>query len=146
MTPDFITQHREWVERSERLYEHFRVRIKGTDAAGKKFKMTTVLENISEGGLYVLLDRKVEGGAPLSFSISFSTLPPGEAVNALRLCARGRVLRAEARPYGLCGVAVSFTRHRFVQGHHVSAAASEAPPPTKTPAQAENPDYEATSI
>src|ERR1041384_4325695 len=114
MTPECITEHREWVQRPDRLYARLRVRVKGRDAAGDRFKLTTVLENICEGGLYVLLDRKVEGGAPLSFFVSFSTLPAGESVSAPRLCARGRVLRAEAQPDGLCGVAVSFTRHRFV--------------------------------
>ncbi|HEX7175530.1 MAG TPA: PilZ domain-containing protein [Pyrinomonadaceae bacterium] len=126
LTPRFRAQPREWVERPDRLYERFHVRVRGTDAAGKKFKVTTVLENISEGGLYVLLDRRVEGGAPLSFFVSFSTLPQGEAKNAPRLCARGHVLRAEAQPDGLCGVAVSFTRHRFVQGHNVNGGAWRA--------------------
>ena len=114
MTPESISQHREWVERPERLYEKFSVRVKGRDAAGNRFKMVTLLENIGGGGLYVLLDRRVEGGAPLSFFVSFSTLPLGESMSAPRLCARGRVLRAEAQPDGLFGVAVSFTRHRFV--------------------------------
>ena len=114
MVPEYITEHREWVERSRRLHERFRVRVKGRDASGNKFKVTTFLENICEGGLYVLLDREVGGGAPLSFFVSFSTLPVAEPVNAPRLCARGRVVRAEAQPGGLCGVAVSFTRHRFV--------------------------------
>jgi len=114
MTPDCIAEYREWVERSERLYGRFRVRVRGRDAAGNRFKVTTVLENIGGGGLYVLLDREVEGGAPLSVFVSFSTLPPEEFVSAPRLCALGRVVRAEAQPGGLCGVAVSFTRHRFV--------------------------------
>jgi len=95
------------------VYEQFRLRVKGRDAAGNKFNVTTILENIGGGGLYVLLDRRVELGVPLSLFVSFSTLPPGGDVHAPRLCARGRVVRAEARPGGLCGVAVSFTRHRF---------------------------------
>jgi hypothetical protein len=114
MTPDNTRQHSEWRERPERSYDHFRVRVRGRDAAGKIFKVMTFLDNICEGGLYVRLDRAVAGGAPLSLFVSFSTLPHGEAASAPRLCARGRVLRAEARPDGLCGVAVSFTRHRFV--------------------------------
>lgn len=114
MTPVCIAEQQEWVKRPQRLYERLRVTVKGRDAAGDRFRVTTFLENICEGGLYVLLDRKVEGGAPLSFFVSFTTLPAGESVNAPRLCARGRVVRAEAQPGGLCGVAVSFTRHRFV--------------------------------
>jgi hypothetical protein len=113
MTPSNTSQHRVWRALPERIHERFFVRVKGRDAAGEKFKVTTILENISGGGLYVLLDREVEGGAPLSFFVNFSTLPPVEAANAPRLCARGRVLRAEAQPGGLCGVAVLFTRHRF---------------------------------
>ena len=114
MTPVCIAEHKEWVERPERLHEPFRVRVKGRDASGDRFKLKTILENICEGGLYVLLDREVEAGAPLSLFVSFSTPMEGEPVNAPRLCARGRVVRAETRPGGLCGVAVSFTRHRFV--------------------------------
>lgn len=114
MTPECITEHREWLERSERIYDRFPIRVKGRDAEGKPFKVTTVLENIGGSGLYVLLDRKVEGGASLSVFVSFSKLPRGESGSAPRLCARVRVVRAEALPGGPCGVAVTFTRYRFV--------------------------------
>ena len=120
MRLDRIAQHREWRERPERVNRHFHVRVKGRDAAGNRFKVTTVLENIGEGGLYVLLDREVEGGAPLSLFVNFSTPPHASAAAAPGLCARGLVLRAEARPDGRCGVAVSFTRHRFVNGRNAN--------------------------
>ena len=110
MPPDDTRQHSEWRERPERSYDPFRVRVRGRDAAGKMFKVTTFLDNIGEGGLYVRLDRKVAGGAPLSLFVGFS---PSRGP---RLCARGVVLRSEPLPGGLCGVAVLFTRHRFLKG------------------------------
>ena len=123
MTPESVAEHREWRKRPERLYDPFRIRVKGRDAAGFRFKLTTVLENIGEGGLYVLLDHEVAGGALLSCFVSFSTSPQGEIAEAPRLCARGRVLRAEPQPDGRCGAAVSFTRHRFVHRANPSRGA-----------------------
>ena len=127
MTPDNTRQHSEWRERPERSYDPFRVRVRGRDAAGKIFKVMTFLDNICEGGLYVSLDRRVAGGAPLSLFVSFSTARPDDTARAPRLCARGVVLRSEPLPGGLCGVAVVFTRHRFLKGLARDGAA-EAPP------------------
>jgi hypothetical protein len=127
MTPDDTRQHSEWRERPERSYDRFRVRIRGRDAAGKIFKVTTFLDNIGEGGLYVRLDQRVAGGAPLSLFVSFSTARPGAPPRAPRLSARGVVLRSEPLPEGLCGVAVLFTRHRFLKGLAHDGAAEALP-------------------
>lgn len=125
MTPDKTSHPRERKERPERVSEPFHVRVKGRDAAGEVFKVMATLENIGEGGLYVLLDRKVVRGAPLSFFVSFSTPLPEAAANAPRLFARGVVVRAETRDSGSCGVAVAFTRHRFLRAVFTNKKAKE---------------------
>jgi PilZ domain len=98
--------------RHERIYEPFPVMICGRDASGEAFEIYTVLDNFSAGGFYVRLERRIEPGTRLFAIVRLSTFPP--EVPAPRVAVRGVVLRVEPQPDGTCGVAVRFTRHRFL--------------------------------
>ena len=56
-----------------RIYEPFRVKVSGTDAAGQKFQTETALDNLSAGGLYVRLPWNVQQGSKLFIVVQMST-------------------------------------------------------------------------
>ena len=96
-----------------RLYQHFPVTVAGVDVSGKRFKLDTVLDNISSGGLYLYMHSRLPPaqGTKLFFVVRFS-LDPNDVMPALRVAMRGVVRRVELKPSGACGVAVAFTRQR----------------------------------
>ena len=96
-----------------RIYEPFTVRVRGRDEIGEKYEMDTVLDNLGPGGLYLRLARNVEEGAKLFFLVRLSP-SQDRAVFAPLVAIHGEVLRAEPQTDGRCGVAVRFSRRRFV--------------------------------
>jgi hypothetical protein len=98
--------------RHERIYEPFPVTIRSVDASGEAFESHTVLDNFSASGFYVRLKRRVRSGAKL-FAIVHVPMSPPE-MPATRVAVRGEVLRVEPQPGGTWGVAVRFTRYRFL--------------------------------
>jgi hypothetical protein len=93
-----------------RLYGPFPAKVRGVDVNGKIFKVETVLDNISAGGLYLRLRQRLEPDAILFVVTRLSA----SEVRAPRVAVRGKVLRIEQKPDGECGVAVKITRHRFI--------------------------------
>ena len=89
------------------------VRLRGIDSDGRTFKEETVVENLSGGGLYLRLKRTVREGADVSLAVRLSTAPALD-VPALRLAARGTVLRVEPQSDGGYGVAIEFNRRRVL--------------------------------
>jgi len=91
----------------------FPATVRGVDRHGERFRLETVLDNLSAKGLYLRIARPVEPGATLFIVVRLAasldqwTIGPGVA-------ARGSVLRADLRPGGVCGLAVAFRRHRFL--------------------------------
>jgi len=75
------------------------------------FQAESVVNNISAGGLYMRLGRRVEPGAMLFVVVHFANLPDRRG-QAPRFAIWGIVQRAEVQPDGECGVALRFTRHR----------------------------------
>ena len=96
-----------------RLYGPFPARVRGVDASGETFKADAAVDDISAGGMYLRIGRRVESGATLFVVTQFSPSWAAE-VRAPRVALRGRVLRVEPRPAGVYGVAVAITRHRFL--------------------------------
>lgn len=98
---------------TRRLYTPFPVTVAGKDVSGKRFKLKTVLDNISSGGLYINLYKQLPPvqGAKLFCVVRFS-LAASSAVPALRMAMHGVVVRTELKPSGVCGVAVAFTKQR----------------------------------
>ncbi|HLF97606.1 MAG TPA: PilZ domain-containing protein [Methylococcaceae bacterium] len=88
-----------------RLPGPFPVRVRVTNA-GRVFDTHTLADNLSEGGLYLQLPAQFTAGTRL---FTLCRLPGGASV-----AARCRVLRTDAKPLGLCGVAVRFSRARML--------------------------------
>jgi hypothetical protein len=99
-------------QRQERIYEPFPVMVHSVDASGEAFDIHTVLNNFSTSGLYVRLERRIDPGTKLLAFVRLSTSAP--EVPAPCVAVRGIVLRAEPQPDGTGGIAVRFTRHRFL--------------------------------
>ena len=96
---------------SPRVTVPYTVRLRGVDATGHRFKQETQMENLSAGGLYARLPQSPLTGSAITVSARLSTAPAGQ-VSAVRLAARGTVLRVETQPDGAFGVAIQFTRRR----------------------------------
>ena len=96
----------------ERIYEPFPVMVRGVGASKETFEINTVLDNFSASSLYVRLERRIEPGIKLFAIVHVSMSPP--EVPAPRVTVRGVVLRTEPQPDGTWGVAVRFTRYRFL--------------------------------
>ena len=96
---------------SSRVNVPYTVQVTGVDAMGKSFKVETRMENLCTGGMYALFGRNLRNGSSVSVSVRLSTAPVVQ-VAAVRLSARGRVLRVETQPNGTFGIAVQFTRRQ----------------------------------
>ncbi|HEY9282257.1 MAG TPA: hypothetical protein VIP46_02280 [Pyrinomonadaceae bacterium] len=88
-----------------RIHGPFPARVRGRDASGVRFKVSTQLEDISAGHCYVRLDRDARRGGTL-----FITTQINRAVVMLR----GTVLNVSPRPGGVHCTSVKIVSHRFV--------------------------------
>jgi hypothetical protein len=110
--------------RTERSYATHPVLVRGADAEGCRFRATTVVDDLSAGGLYMQLPQRVNPGAPLLMEIRFVDATRGSTGEWLRIASRGIVRRAEERPPGLWGLGVEFTSYRLLQA--IRSSTSEA--------------------
>jgi hypothetical protein len=99
--------------RQPRLTIPFPTRVRGRSTEGAPFECDTAVENISRGGLYVVVPGWVDLQARMLFVV---TLTPGGGRPGARVALRGRVVRAEPRPGGEYGIAVVIEGHRFLEG------------------------------
>jgi hypothetical protein len=97
---------------SSRLDVVYPARLWGSDPNGGTWIEDAIACNISSGGVYLKVPRMIERQAHLSIAVRLSTAPPGEP--ALRLVARGVVLRTQRRRDGYCEAAIEFTRRRVL--------------------------------
>lgn len=95
-----------------RIAVPFHAKVRGTDLSGDEFAVETVLDNISAGGLYVRIVPRVAIGTRLSVDVALRTTPVATG-DSPRFSVDGTVLRAEQKPGGACGLAVSFEQVRF---------------------------------
>ena len=91
----------------------YHARLSGTDTTGRVFKEDTQLDDLSVGGLHLRLTHNVPEGSDVSVAVRLSTVSVGQHM-ALRLAARGRVLRSIPQKDGSWGVAVEFKRRRIL--------------------------------
>ena len=82
------------------------LKIRGTDG-GKTYQCRTVARNIGTGGLCAYAPRPMRIGERVSMRVRFAH-PGSETADAPEISVRGKVIRAEGRPTGLCLFAVSF--------------------------------------
>ena len=88
-------------------------RLWGMDMNGQAVKEDARLDNLSSSGLYLRLKRTIQNGSPASVAVRLSMID-ARPVSALRLAARGVVVRTDALEDGTCGVAVKFIRRRVL--------------------------------
>ena len=98
---------------SPRVKVSFPARVRGIDVSGRTIREDTVLDNLSDGGAYLRLTRKVREGSDVMVAARLSTVIDPRVL-ALRLAARGTVLRTEPQRDGTWGVAVEFRRRRVL--------------------------------
>jgi hypothetical protein len=96
---------------SARISTPYPIRLRKLENTGPSFKEETILRNLSGGGLYVRLEREMEVGAYVSLAVRLSTVLEGPA---LRLVARGNVIRVEPQTDGTFGTAIEFRRRRIL--------------------------------
>lgn len=100
--------------RQARLQMPFPARVQGFDADGAAFDLEAKIDDVSAGGCYMRLPRRVARGTRLSATIRFTRDVPPAAARPMCLAVHGRVRRAELRRDGTCGVAVEFEHHLFL--------------------------------
>jgi PilZ domain-containing protein len=96
-----------------RISQPFPIKVLGVGTRGKAFNVDTIVINLSTGGVYLQLPRFVRPGTKLFVLIRMTTTQSEKAPGP-QVAAHGRVLRAEPRPEGLCGLAIAFTSYRFL--------------------------------
>ena len=101
------------LRKKERLYARMPVLVRGKGPGGARFEQEAVLENISRGGLYIRLGRRLEPGARLFALVRFGASPAVDGRGPL-VAVSGSVLRVEPGPGGGWGAAVAITRYRFL--------------------------------
>ena len=92
----------------------FQATVHGINERGESFRIDTLIENISAGGLFLWLPQCLEQGATLLIVSQLAKPNNGPAVTAPLVAIHGVVLRARPVQSGLCGVAMKITRHEFL--------------------------------
>ena len=88
----------------------FRATVQGTDVGGVHFEVTTVLDNLGAGGLYLRLANEVWVGSRLLVNVhlcAHGEVPTSEG--SLGLEVYGPVTRVDSVAGGSYGVAVTFS-------------------------------------
>jgi hypothetical protein len=93
--------------REERLNKALPVFVRAQNAQGQRLKITTTTENISQGGLFMLLPDLLLPAGSLLFTLTHMPSSAG-------LAAIGKVVRAENQGLGLMGLAVCFSQTRLL--------------------------------
>lgn len=100
--------------RSPRICVPFPAIVRGVDKDGRPFEVNTVLDNVSSTGLYLRMMPCVEAGATVS--VIFRLFHPSgvtDGVSSVKV-SDARVVRADDKPGGVCGVAAAFERSEFI--------------------------------
>jgi hypothetical protein len=113
MMPRESTDPIEERRQKPRLYRPFPIKVQGMDATGSEFEISTVLDNISAGGLYFRLSRNIEMGARLSIIVRLSSSPE-DTESGMQVAAHGQVVRVDDLPMDEHGIAVIFKHRRYL--------------------------------
>ena len=92
-----------------RIEAAYPVRLRSVDIDDCPFREETVLQNLSGRGLYFAIETE---SPERIFCFSRSAVAPDGEIPALRLAARGTVLRVDPQRDGSYGVAIEFRRRR----------------------------------
>ena len=105
-----------------RIYGPFAAVVKGVDAAGERFKVSTVLDALTASDFCLRLRRMVKAGDRLFVAVR---------IHKATVLLRGRVLQVEPEDGGGCGLEASISRSRFLDPDNegfFSAAKAGLPP------------------
>ena len=108
--PDYAGHER---RAAPRIETPFPLTVRSIDVANRRFEEHTVLDNLSSGGLYLRLARRVRQGARL-FALVQLAVALNAGASAACVALHGVVLRTEPRPGGAFGTAIRLTHHRFI--------------------------------
>jgi c-di-GMP-binding flagellar brake protein YcgR len=100
-----------------RINEPLRTIVAGVDRSGERFRFTTLLDNISRGGLYLYLPPAIcpEAELPITEGMKlFFVVELFDNQHGSQMAMRGRVVRTELKPSGACGVGVRFSNYRHL--------------------------------
>jgi hypothetical protein len=109
-TPDYDLIERRSVPR---IATPFPATLRGINQAGDRFRIDTVLDNFSAAGLFLRLVLPIEPGVTMFVVVRF-TVAPATRLVAPGVAARAVVVWAAPQPDGAWGVALKFTRQRFL--------------------------------
>jgi hypothetical protein len=86
--------------------------VEGYDKDGNKYNENAKLANLSATGLYMMANRYIENGAPLSVTI----LLTGSLIDndTPKVATNGIVVRSEPLIDGTCGIAIKFNKYKFL--------------------------------
>jgi PilZ domain len=98
---------------AERIFIPFPAVVEGIDAEGNNFKVNTVLDNLSKGGLFLRMVPRVDVGSQLSVIFRLSASVESEATSA-KIAINGEVVRIERKVGGACGIALKYNPARFI--------------------------------
>ena len=96
-----------------RIYRPFHAMVRGVNAGGEAFEASTVLDNMSSGGLYLRVEQNVMQGAEISVIIRLSTRTT-DPIPVANVAVEGVVVRNDVQPSGLYGLGISISTRRFV--------------------------------
>jgi PilZ domain len=96
-----------------RIYTPFHARVNGVNSRGEAFEASTVLDNMSSGGLYLRVDHDVRLGTQIVVTIRLSTRRI-DLVPVANVAVKGVVLRNEEQTNGTYGLGISIHSRRFV--------------------------------
>lgn len=109
------TPDSELIERRSvpRIMTPFPATLRGVNQAGDRFRIDTVLDNFSAAGLFLRLVLPLEPGTTLFVVVRF-TVAPATSLAAPGVAARAVVVWVAPQPDGAWGLALKFTRQRFL--------------------------------
>ena len=96
-----------------RIYTPFHARISGVNSSGEAFEASTVLDNMSSGGLYLRVDHDVRQGTNVMVTIRLSTKHL-DLVPVANVAVKGVVLRNEEQTNGTYGLGICIQTRRFL--------------------------------
>lgn len=96
-----------------RIYTPFHARVIGVNSSGETFEASTVLDNMSSGGLYLRVEHDVRQGTQIVVTIRLSTKRI-DLVPVAKVAVKGIVLRNEEQTNGTYGLGISIQTRRFL--------------------------------
>lgn len=105
---------------SPRIETPFPAAVRSIDIDYQPFEAYAVLDNLSSGGLYLRLARRVQQGVRLFVLIRLSIALDADRSTA-GIALHGAALRVEPRPGGIFGTAISLGHHRFISCEYSGA-------------------------